>query len=90
MFYLLVSVMKIVRIEPLVGDAAWEALKKYVHNNAPDSDRHRAWDVIYKLKGNKHHRMTVFAREEIQAIAKAVEANQTNEAVIVLQKLARG
>lgn len=83
------DVMKIVRIEPLVGDSAWEALKTYVHNNAPDSDRHRAWDVTYKLKGNKHHHMTVFAREEIQAIAKAIEANNTNESVIVLQKLAR-
>lgn len=81
--------VKIVKIEPLVGDDAWEALKTYVHHKAPDSDRHRAWEVTYKLKGNKHHKMIVFAREAVHAIAKAVEANQTNESVVALQKLTR-
>jgi hypothetical protein len=46
---------------------------------------------VYKVRyrdnlGNPTY-MIVFASEEIQAVAKAVEAYQTNQEVIALQKL---
>lgn len=71
--------VKIVKIE-----------KQPPFNHLENDTRLKAFDITYKLKGNKHHYMTVFATEEVQAIAKAMQAYETNQGVIVLQKLARG
>jgi hypothetical protein len=32
------------------------------------------FEVVYKLKGNKHHRINVFAIDEMSAYTKATEA----------------
>lgn len=63
--------MKIIKIEPMVEDSAWEVVKRNTFNCRPDSDQHRAWIVFYKLKGNKQHQMNVFAPNELVALARA-------------------
>lgn len=80
--------MKIVKIEPLVSDTAWQTIRQSEWST-PRIEDNRAYEVTYKLEGNKHHKMIVFAVNEVQAIAKAVQADETNQAVVVLQKLAR-
>lgn len=71
--------MKIVRIVPLVGDAAWESLKGYISKTSVNrcTNEHRSWEVTYKLKGNKHHRTTVFGIDEMQAFTHALKKLNT-------------
>jgi hypothetical protein len=47
------------------------------------------YQVQYTDDLGRPNSMVVFASEEIQAVAKAVEAYKTNQEVIALQKLTR-
>ena len=77
--------MKIVRIKPEISEEMWRIVTHSLGYETP-SDL-KAYDVIYKIKGNKHHKMTVFAVNEVHAIAKAEQAWTTNQTVVALQKL---
>jgi len=79
--------MKIVRIVPEISEEMWR-ITKQTQDYTPRSDI-QAYEITYKIRGNKHHKMTVFATNEVHAIAKAEKAWQTNQEVIALQKLAR-
>ena len=49
-------------------------LKKMpAHTYLEDDNRLKAWEVVYKLKGNKHHMMNVFGKDEIEAYQRAIE-----------------
>ena len=44
------------------------------HTHLPDDDtRTGMYHITYKLKGNKHHKITVFAKNEMQAFTRAIE-----------------
>lgn len=79
--------MKIVRIVPEISDEMWRIMKQ-TQDYTPRSDI-QAYEITYKIRGNKHHKMTVFATNEVHAIAKAEQAWNTNQTVVALQKLAR-
>ncbi len=79
--------MKIVRIKPEISEEMWRIVNQSL-GYEPRSDI-RAYDVIYKIKGNKHHKMTVFAVNEVHAMAKAEQAWITNQTVVALQNLTK-
>ena len=53
--------MKILKIE-----------REPLHTYLTDDNMLGMYRVTYKLKGNKHHKITVFADNEIKALANAV------------------
>ena len=42
------------------------------HTYLPNDNRLGMYHVTYKLKGNKHHKVTVFADNEMKALTNAV------------------
>jgi hypothetical protein len=46
-------------------------IKPFTH--LENDTRIKGWEVVYKLKGNKHHMMNVFGKDEIEAYQRAVE-----------------
>jgi hypothetical protein len=57
--------MKIIRV-----------VKIPAHTYLENDNRLKAWEVVYKLKGNKHHRMQVFAYDQLGAYTRAVEVGR--------------
>jgi len=55
--------MKIIKIE-----------REPPHTYLPNDTRLGMYHITYKMKGNKHHKMTVFATNEMQAFTRAIES----------------
>ena len=77
--------MKIVKIVPEISEEMWR-ITKQTEGYEPRSDI-QAYEITYKITGNKHHKMVVFATNEVHAIAKAEQAWTTNQTVVALQNL---
>jgi hypothetical protein len=50
-----------------------ERIPPHTHLHGDDT-RIGTYNITYKLKGNKHHTMTVFGTNEMQAFTRALEA----------------
>lgn len=79
--------MKLVKIEEL-GDGKWTNPSVGVISGLPVGET-KPYEITYKITGNKHHTMVVFATNEVHAIAKAEQAWETNQMVRALQTLAK-